>query len=344
MVVGNLIGMTIERIHLRKPAPHYFPLRKQPFVRKTARVVWRLAIVNLLVAIIGLPMLYPSDAVIVPGERLHFKKINTDNGLSGNFINRIVQDSIGFMWFGTSTQGLNRYDGKEVVNYFHSNADSNSIASNHITNVSIDSNGELWISGLLKGSSYQGGFIDKYDYRTDSFIHVLPCDSIMKEIPVFIWIFDDQNGNYYFGSYKNIIILSIKNSPSKIELTRPPREISSEEILIPENNKCISGTPRKMLFIQGGRTIIEYLIEKNIFDATKYQSLNRYLKDTGSHVKSLLSDQQSNIWVVTDSSLIKYTPGNNTREQFSDPIDKNGRKIQPGIKSYFFSCGKKLKP
>jgi ligand-binding sensor domain-containing protein len=47
---------------------------------------------------------------------IKFQHINTSNGLSQNNVYSIIQDSIGFMWFGTE-DGLNRFDGYDFVIY-----------------------------------------------------------------------------------------------------------------------------------------------------------------------------------------------------------------------------------
>ena len=45
-----------------------------------------------------------------------FTHVNNENGLSQNNVKAIVQDSYGFIWFGTKN-GLNRYDGEHVVHF-----------------------------------------------------------------------------------------------------------------------------------------------------------------------------------------------------------------------------------
>ena len=44
------------------------------------------------------------------------KLLNSQNGLSNGRVTSIIQDSLGFMWFGTKN-GLNRYDGHSVRVY-----------------------------------------------------------------------------------------------------------------------------------------------------------------------------------------------------------------------------------
>src|SRR5260370_7772789 len=57
---------------------------------------------------------------LVPGlllaARLHVKTYTTADGLPKDQINRIVQDSRGFMWFATS-DGLARFDGYQFTSY-----------------------------------------------------------------------------------------------------------------------------------------------------------------------------------------------------------------------------------
>ena len=42
-----------------------------------------------------------------------FRSLNADDGLTHNAVLAILQDRMGFMWFGTK-DGLNRYDGTEI--------------------------------------------------------------------------------------------------------------------------------------------------------------------------------------------------------------------------------------
>ena len=47
---------------------------------------------------------------------IRFNHYNIQNGLSHNTINSILQDSKGFIWFGTNF-GLNRFDGSSIKSY-----------------------------------------------------------------------------------------------------------------------------------------------------------------------------------------------------------------------------------
>jgi signal transduction histidine kinase/ligand-binding sensor domain-containing protein/DNA-binding response OmpR family regulator len=74
------------------------------------------------------------------GQDISFRKVSADNGLSHNTVYTILQDAKGFLWFGTR-EGLNRYDGYKVKNYFisgsHSGSSANRISSLLCLNNSI---------------------------------------------------------------------------------------------------------------------------------------------------------------------------------------------------------------
>jgi ligand-binding sensor domain-containing protein len=80
-------------------------------------------------------------------QQVTFRHLSIDDGLSQNAVYSILQDSRGFMWFGTK-DGLNRYDGRKFVAYQHNPFDSTSISDAYVTNLLEDSRGRIWISSL----------------------------------------------------------------------------------------------------------------------------------------------------------------------------------------------------
>ena len=83
--------------------------------------------------------------------KIHFKHISNEDGLSNSTVETIFQDQRGFVWFGTR-DGLNRYDGQQVLVYRHNPGDSNSLCDNYITSITEDVQSRLWI-GTLNGLS-----------------------------------------------------------------------------------------------------------------------------------------------------------------------------------------------
>ncbi|MDJ0839066.1 MAG: two-component regulator propeller domain-containing protein, partial [Acidobacteriota bacterium] len=92
---------------------------------------------------------------------LSFNRIGIDDGLSQNHVYSILQDELGFMWFGTR-DGLCRYDGYEFKIYRNDPQDPYSLSANYIYSLYEDDEGYIWIGTL-------GGGLCRYDRRADRF-------------------------------------------------------------------------------------------------------------------------------------------------------------------------------
>ncbi|MEO6721025.1 MAG: two-component regulator propeller domain-containing protein [Ferruginibacter sp.] len=94
-------------------------------------------------------------------QNLKFEHLDINAGLSQNHIMCILQDSRGFMWFGTR-DGLNKYDGYKVTGYKNDPKGSNSISNNYISAIMEDAKGIIWIGT-------RGGGLNRYDRETNKF-------------------------------------------------------------------------------------------------------------------------------------------------------------------------------
>jgi len=88
--------------------------------------------------------LFVSYAVVAQHENISFEHFTNDNGLSAPVTN-ITQDYYGFLWLGT-TDGLNRFDGRNLIVYRNIPGDTSSLANNIINSLCVDSTGRVWIA------------------------------------------------------------------------------------------------------------------------------------------------------------------------------------------------------
>ncbi len=70
--------------------------------------------------------------------------------LASKSIHSIIQDRMGFIWFGTN-EGLFRYDGQEVKGYYSKRGDTTSISSNFISALFEDRDGFIWVGTMSEG-------------------------------------------------------------------------------------------------------------------------------------------------------------------------------------------------
>lgn len=106
---------------------------------------------------------YGQDAPGTP--RFRFETFSLPGGELGNHVQSIVQDSSGFLWFG-SQYGLHRWDGYQFKTYLSSGLDATSISSNYVEYICVGKDGTLWIGTW-------GGGLNHFDPRTQQFTHYL---------------------------------------------------------------------------------------------------------------------------------------------------------------------------
>ena len=87
-------------------------------------------------------------------DKIRFRHLTREQGLSDSFIRCVIQDSKGFLWIGTS-DGLDRYDGYNLKVFKFSPNDINSLGANSIRALYEDKLGTLWVGTL-------GGGLNKY--------------------------------------------------------------------------------------------------------------------------------------------------------------------------------------
>lgn len=125
--------------------------------------------------------------------QVQFVHLDIDDGLSQNSVTSLIQDSQGFMWFGTE-HGLNRYDGYEFKKY-SSRSDQGGLSGDQIWSIFEDSNEVMYIG------TDQGLCI--YDRSEDTFY---PIDSLVNYIEkpingVVGRIYEDSENNLWFGTW-----------------------------------------------------------------------------------------------------------------------------------------------
>ncbi len=129
-----------------------------------------------------------------PGYQPRFEHLTVDDGLLSAEVLALVQDQAGFMWIGTQ-DGLNRYDGRNLVAYRHKNDDPTSISGNYILALALSRDGHLWIgtdpTGLNELDPSTGVFTA---YRHDP----ANPDSLSNDS---VWaVYEDSQGMVWVGT------------------------------------------------------------------------------------------------------------------------------------------------
>ncbi|MDM8523618.1 two-component regulator propeller domain-containing protein [Desulfococcaceae bacterium HSG8] len=125
---------------------------------------------------------------------IRFNRLTMEDGLSSGFVQAVLQDSQGFIWFGTRG-GLNRYDGYSITAYHYNPQDANSLSGDYVTSLYQDSRGAIWIG------TYGSG-LNHFDPRTETFTRYQhdEADPGTLRGAVVDAIYEDRQGTIWAGT------------------------------------------------------------------------------------------------------------------------------------------------
>lgn len=127
----------------------------------------------------------------------YFKTLDVRDGLSQNTVFQILQDRMGFMWFGTR-EGLNRYDGLSFRVYKKENS---ALGRNFITALHEDEQGYIWV-GTDDGLYIYNPVLDsfrKFDLFSDKNTCIMNyITQIEADDEHNIWIASEEQGLFCY--------------------------------------------------------------------------------------------------------------------------------------------------
>lgn len=142
----------------------------------------------------------------LPKETVHPKLIKTFGSPNYGNVQCSLQDRAGNLWFGTTENGLYKYDGKSFSRYL----ETDGLISNDIYCLLEDANGKIWI-GTKAG-------LCLYDGKTFTKIEIpLPKDLPPNKNELYRnsrWIFSSmqtKNGNLWFATIDGVFIYDGKS-------------------------------------------------------------------------------------------------------------------------------------
>lgn len=230
---------------------------------------------------------------LIPAHAYHFRSYQVEDGLSHNSVWAVMQDSRGFMWFGTN-DGLNRFDGKKFKIFRRVQGDSLSIGNNFIHCLKEDSRGRFLIG------TKQGLYL--FDERQEKFEHI-DLNRDQKDDASINAIMEDPSGNIWLACHGyGLYVLTP-------ELTVKKHYLSNNKSYSLPSNYIWSIAQDYYGYIWLG-TVGKGLVR---FDPKKEQFTqiagNKELNINDPVIYSLYCDIDNNIWIGTATSgLIRYNP------------------------------------
>ncbi|MCJ7589676.1 MAG: diguanylate cyclase [Candidatus Aminicenantes bacterium] len=239
-----------------------------------------------------------SRAFAAGQSNLVFERLSIEQGLSQSAVNCILEDSRGFLWFGTK-DGLDRYDGYRFKTFKFDPDDPGSLSDNFISCLTEDAQGNLWIGT-------QAGGLNIFNRATERFTAFDPGTQRTRsetaaEITAQVV---DPSGKIWVGTSMGLFLL---NSDDKSFASFPhdpldPQSLSSDQV--------------SALFLdrEGRLWVATKGAGINLFDrqAGTFDRISFGLSDPDSSslsvVNSILQDPDRILWMGTNQCLVRIDP------------------------------------
>ncbi|MEO5592195.1 MAG: two-component regulator propeller domain-containing protein [Chitinophagaceae bacterium] len=239
--------------------------------------------------------LFFSPALLSQKQNPKFDHLDINSGLSQNNVLCVLQDSRGFMWFGTR-DGLNRYDGYKFTLYRNDAANDHSLSNNFITALTEDTKGNMWVAT-------NGGGLNKYDREKDQFSRYKHNSNNLNSISgdLVTCITEDSRGNLWIGTNNaglNLLNTNTNQFTHYTENTRDPKKLNCNFI------RAVFEDYQHNIWVgtYGGGL--------NLFDPATgtFTSFRHNNQDTASisfdKVYRIFADSKKRLWIGTDGGGI----------------------------------------
>ena len=226
---------------------------------------------------------------------LKFDHISLEQGLSQSTVNAIVQDGLGFLWFGTQ-DGLNRYDGYTVATYKYAPADSLALSDNGIWSLCRDRDGDIWI-GTTRGG------LNRYNTSRDTFTHFShdPRDTASISENNVTSVFQDSRGNIWAGTLSSGLNCFDPDQKSFFHLRHDPADSTS---LADNAVWAITEDPGGNIWVATWGGLCRYIPAGQHSPSQRGGSFRRYRHDprrpesiAGNTIRTLLAGRDGRIWI-----------------------------------------------
>lgn len=238
----------------------------------------------------------------VKSQDYYFARINGDNGLSQSNVKAIIQDSYGFMWFGTKN-GLNRFDGTSIQRL---NCEDKVLGKgdNNISALYEDKDRNLWV-GTDRGVYLYNPRSDVFTYMSqttekgvgmDNWVAAIVGDSLGN-----VWIVIPDQGVF---RYKDNTLHLYDNTHEKQAKQDSPNCI------------CVRGNGEVWVGYWGVG-LYRYDVALDTFerfaeDARGNSFLNR-------NINSICEQDSGLLLAVNEGELLKYNPQRNVLQTIEVP-------------------------
>jgi len=226
-------------------------------------------------------------------QEYRFEHLIPKEGINHNLTYAILQDSYGFMWFGTF-YGLIRYDGHQFTTFRHIPLDSTTLSSDDIISLYEGKEGAIWVG------TWSGG-LNRFDPVREEFRQFRhdPSDPLSLSSDVVYAVCEDKKGRLWVGTEKGLDRLVPAEAPGNPY----GRSYFVHYRHEPDNPFSLNNNPVRALHRDGRGRLWVGVYEGGLhyYDdaADRFIRLEEVTHDGSTSIVAIHEDNQDRLWVGT---------------------------------------------
>lgn len=215
-----------------------------------------------------------------------FQNFNTDHGLAMSSIICSFKDKAGNLWFGTSGNGVSKYNGKSFTNF----NSSHGLIHNLINCITDDSHGNIWFGTYGGASRFDGQSFD--NYTTENGLPGNDIFTILEDSKGTIWLTSNKGLSRYIPATADSEPASFITYTSLDGITGNYSNVIYEDS---NGNLWVAGSSGILKYQEGsdstGESFVDCSLLTGVGDRTVY---------------CITEDRVGRIWFGTNLGIVRY--------------------------------------
>ncbi len=241
-------------------------------------------------------------------------RAENSSSISSNEVWSIAEDADHYIWFGTQTGGISRYDyaTDSFTNFLMDSLGNNSLHSNEVLCIAADRNGFIWAAtsggGIVKITKDRNS---KSQYRLTSFQNNHGNINSIASNKLWSLTFDNNNYGYAGTLDKGLVIFNASEKNEAIKFRKV--DLNAHGTLNPQIDAINYDASNKTIWILSGASALFVLkqTEQPLIDSLAVNELlvqlNKQLQNKITRPLAVFTDSKNYSWLSSDDgALVRF--------------------------------------